>query len=47
MSAKDFSKKQYSQEFKAQVLEIAENSPKSRMAIPKEFGVSVTKRVGV
>ena len=40
MSTKDFSKKQYSQEFKAQVLEIAENSPKSLMAISKEFGVS-------
>lgn len=33
-------KKQYSQEFKDQVLEILANSPKSTMAVAKEFGVS-------
>lgn len=33
-------KKQYSQEFKDQLLEILENSPKSTMAIAKEFGVA-------
>lgn len=33
-------KKQYSQEFKDQVLEILENSPKSTMAVAKEFGVA-------
>lgn len=33
-------KKQYSQEFKNQVLEILENSPKSAAAVAKEFGIA-------
>ena len=33
-------KKQYSQEFKEQVLEVLENSPKSTVIVAKEFGVA-------
>lgn len=33
-------KSQYSQEFKSQVLEILENTPKSMAQVAREFGVS-------
>ena len=40
MFTKESKKSHYSQEFKEQVLEIIQNSPKSMMTIAKEFGVS-------
>lgn len=39
MSKQVSNKKQYSHEFKEQVLEVLENSPKSMLVIAKEFGV--------
>jgi len=40
MSKEVSRKKQYSQEFKDQVLDVLENSPKSMFQIAKEFGVA-------
>jgi transposase len=40
MSQSESKKRQYSQEFKNQVLEVLENSPKSILEVAKEFGLS-------
>lgn len=40
MSSQKSNKNQYSQEFRAQVLEVLENSPKSMAQIAKEFGIA-------
>ena len=40
MSSQKSAKNQYSQEFKIQVLEVLENSPKSMAQVAKEFGIA-------
>ena len=40
MSSQKSAKNQYSQEFRTQVLEVLENSPKSMAQVAKEFGIA-------
>ncbi len=40
MSNQKSKKNQYSQEFRTQVLEVLENSPKSMTQVAKEFGIA-------
>ena len=40
MSSQKSTKNQYSQEFRNQVLEVLENSPKSMAQVAKEFGIA-------
>ncbi len=46
MSKKKSVKNQYSQEFKNQVLEVLENSPKSMSQVAQEFGIAYTTLYG-